>query len=329
MPKDYFAYVDNFKKYKDIESKMVLGNAGRGNCKFTIAIPTFKRPKLLEKSLQSAVNQKNIDDYEIIIIDNDPSGVLTQEIVKKHLKDNVYYFKNEKNIGMFGNWNRCIELAKGEYITILNDDDWLSDDYLIECVNYLDDDIDGLYFRNNIIDLRGNKNKSKAKYEIIKKVLNFFSKEKKRLSLFDFFLGNQSAGTLGVLMKTDYLKKLGGYNPKYFPSSDYVLHANYCYNFNVYFINKKLNYYRILANESAKQETLRKWEVIDYNIRKYLIRNINMNKQILDFLNELIQENRIQGMVDQWGYRTNLKSQYRFIKRVYNKIIAVKYYLNL
>ena len=32
------------------------------------------------------------------------------------------YYKNEKNIGMYGNWNRCIELSNGEYLTILNDD---------------------------------------------------------------------------------------------------------------------------------------------------------------------------------------------------------------
>lgn len=327
MSKDYFKYVNNFKKYEDVKSDLILGDKNRENSKYTIAIPTYKRPKLLKKALISAINQINVDNYEIIVVDNEQNNNTTKEVIKENFKSNIFYFRNKENIGMFGNWNRCIELAQGEYITILNDDDWLSSNYLAECNKYLDDDIDGLIFKNNTVDLRDT-NKKKVKYKYIKKILDVFSLQRHKLTLFDFFLGNKSAGTLGVLMKTRLLQKLGGYNPDFFPSSDYVFHANYCYNYQVFFINEKLNYYRILKNESAKQETLEKWKFIDNDIRHYLINKININYKFLNFINKILQKNRINGMVNLWNYQNHSK-KYSFLEKIFNKILSLKLHLNI
>jgi hypothetical protein len=131
-------------------------------------------------------------------------------------------------------------------------------------------------------------------------------------------------------MKKKLLKKLGGYNPEFFPSSDYVLHANYSYNYNVLFINKKLNYYRIFKNESAKQETLENWEFLDNDIRKSFINKININNKILSYLNKLIQKNRVNGMIEIWDYKTNYSNKnYSIKEKIINKFLALKLYLNI
>jgi glycosyltransferase involved in cell wall biosynthesis len=330
MNDNYFEYKDNFIQYGDIKSKMILGNPNRINRLFTIAIPTYKRPELLENALISALNQTEIDDYEIVIVDNDCSDFATEKIVEKNLNENVYYFKNEKNIGLYGNFNRCIELAKGGYITILNDDDWLSENYLMNCMKYLKPEVDGLCFLSNVVDLRHNNIKDKKKkYLILKKIIKTISKKSNKLKLFDFFLGYRSYGTLGVLMKTSNLKKLGGYNPDYFPSSDYVLHANYCHNYNVYFINERLNYYGIAVNESAKQETMQKWEHLDFKIREYFIEIIGKRKKMLKYLNSLIQENRIEGMEKGWNYETQFQKKHYFMRTVFKLIVRIKDELNI
>ena len=147
--------------------------------------------------------------------------------------------------------------------------------------------------------------------------------------MFDYFLGNKSAGTLGVLFKTEYLKELGGYNPDYFPSSDYVLHANYCYKHNVYFINEKLNYYRIAENESAKQETLQKWEYLDNEIRKYFVSLIGKNEYVLLRFNSLIQDIRVKGLIDNWNYQTETEIKYKLRHKIFQKLVGLKYYLNI
>lgn len=326
---EYFKYKNNYKLFSNIKSKMVLGSSNRKNRLFTIAIPTFKRPNFLENALRSALNQVDVNDYEIVIIDNDNSSSIIEEIVKKYSDERVYYFRNEENIGMFGNWNRCIEHAKGEYITILNDDDWLSENYLNRCIQYLKDDLDGLYFPSNRVDCRGEIDIIKKRYQTFKKMITAFSKTQKKLTLFDFFLGNKSAGTLGVVLKTEYLKKLGGYNPDYFPSSDYVLHSKYCHHYNVHFINEKLNYYRIAENESAKQETLKKWEYLDNDIRSYFISVIGRKKCFLNYLNKLIQENRVEGLVNTWNYCTGNNRQHNLSRKVLKKLNSLKDILNI
>ena len=98
----------------------------------TIAIPTYKRPKYLLKALESAVKQEKSDViYDIIVVNNDPESDMSS--LKQYFKNspvNISFYTNEKNLGMVGNVNRCVELATGEYISFLHDDDLLMPDYM-------------------------------------------------------------------------------------------------------------------------------------------------------------------------------------------------------
>ena len=267
MKKSYFEYTDNFAVIKDIEADLVVGSPERKKYKFTIAIPTYKRPEMLERSLKSAVGQKHIKDFEVIIVDNDPESTETEKVVRQFQSDNVYYFKNKANVGLYNNWNRCIELAMGEYITILNDDDWFSAYFLAYCSKHLKKGVDGLYFKYHFFYEGEFADKAKAKNNKFDAVKKNLSRMQTRMTPLDFVLGNRSAGSLGTLFNVEKLKSLGGYNATYHPSSDYILHANYCMHFNVDRINRQLCYYRIAENESAKQEVLKTWEYLDTDIR--------------------------------------------------------------
>ena len=97
----------------------------------------------------------------------------------------------------------------------------------------------------------------------------------------------------------------------------------------MYFINEKLNYYRIAENESANQETLQKWEYLDNEIRKYFIQIIGTNKKMLLMLNTLIQENRVKWLVDNWNYKTETKINYKLRHKIFQKLVGLKYYLNI
>ena len=44
----------------------------------------------------------------------------------------ISYYKNKENLGMFGNWNRCLELARGEWVCILHSDDKIMPNYIEE-----------------------------------------------------------------------------------------------------------------------------------------------------------------------------------------------------
>ncbi len=90
--------------------------------KVSVLIPTYNYAHILDVTIQSVLAQ-TYTDFELIIVDN-CSADNTVEVVEKYLSDaRVSFYRNEKNLGLTGNWNRCLELAKGEYIKYLCADD--------------------------------------------------------------------------------------------------------------------------------------------------------------------------------------------------------------
>lgn len=89
--------------------------------KLSICIPTYNRADLIGVTL-SCVAHQTVKPDEVIVIDN-ASTDNTEEVVKRFKKYGIKYIRNKKNIGMAGNYNRCIELASHEYFTFLPSDD--------------------------------------------------------------------------------------------------------------------------------------------------------------------------------------------------------------
>lgn len=88
----------------------------------SIVIPTHNRADVLRECLKSVINQtyKNIE----IIVVNDNSKDETDSILEefKIKNENFYYFSND-SVGGNAARNLGIEMAKGEYIAFMDDDD--------------------------------------------------------------------------------------------------------------------------------------------------------------------------------------------------------------
>lgn len=94
----------------------------------TIAIPVFNGERYLKSCLESAINQ-TYDDIEILVID-DGSTDNSLELVKSYEKidTRIRVISNPKNLGLVGNWNKCLKEARGEWIKILFQDDLIRSD---------------------------------------------------------------------------------------------------------------------------------------------------------------------------------------------------------
>ena len=92
----------------------------------TVITPTYKRHEYLKNAIDSVLAQ-TYTDFEMIIVDDNPVGSeerkLTEDVVKGITDSRVHYVQNEKNLGGAGSRNVAIDLAKGEYIAFLDDDD--------------------------------------------------------------------------------------------------------------------------------------------------------------------------------------------------------------
>jgi len=89
---------------------------------FTIAIPSYNKEKDIVRCLNSALAQRPFDG-EILLIDN-CSTDKTFELAQKY-GSQVRCVQNTRNLGMAGNWNRCIELCRTDLLMILHADDEL------------------------------------------------------------------------------------------------------------------------------------------------------------------------------------------------------------
>jgi glycosyltransferase involved in cell wall biosynthesis len=97
---------------------------------FTITIPSYKT-QYLRECIDSVLGQ-TYEDFEVIIL-NDASPEDVGGIVHSYTDTRIRYFENEKNVGavdLVDNWNKCLELAKGNYIICIGDDDMLMPDCL-------------------------------------------------------------------------------------------------------------------------------------------------------------------------------------------------------
>jgi len=91
----------------------------------TVAIPTYNAAAFIEQTVESARAQ-TIPEIEILVVDNN-SGDTTAQLVERvaQADDRVRLVRNAQNIGMTPNFNRCLELATGEYVKFLCADDLL------------------------------------------------------------------------------------------------------------------------------------------------------------------------------------------------------------
>lgn len=98
--------------------------------KFSIVITTYNRLNLLQRAIDSALNQTI--PCEVIVID-DFSSDQTQNYVKnrREILENqgdkrLIYHRNPTNLGHSKSVNAGVELAIGDWIKPLDDDDYLA-----------------------------------------------------------------------------------------------------------------------------------------------------------------------------------------------------------
>jgi glycosyltransferase involved in cell wall biosynthesis len=89
--------------------------------KVSVCIPTYNGAEFVAKAIESVLAQ-TFADFELLVID-DSSNDATVDIVRSFTDPRMRICRNEKRLGIPGNWNRCLSLARGEYICLFHQDD--------------------------------------------------------------------------------------------------------------------------------------------------------------------------------------------------------------
>src|SRR5215213_1247745 len=87
--------------------------------KVSVIIPTFSRPRLLARAVESA-RAASVSEVEVVVVD-DASTDETAEVCRGLA--GVRYVRLERNLGVAGARNVGLLASTGEYVAFLDDDD--------------------------------------------------------------------------------------------------------------------------------------------------------------------------------------------------------------
>lgn len=121
---NWFKYYEDFQKELHDTSKRILQKNSIMNAKVSIIIPIYNASPFLRECLDSVVNQ-TLKEIEIICV-NDGSTDNSLAIIKEYAqKDIRIKYIDKPNAGYGQSMNCGIDLATGEYIGIVEPDDFI------------------------------------------------------------------------------------------------------------------------------------------------------------------------------------------------------------
>lgn len=108
--------------------------------KLSVFVVTYNQERYIRQCLESIVAQKVNFDYEIIIGDDcstDGTAAICDEFAAKYPQIHVYHHPN--NMGLLKNWEFVMNKCKGEFIALIEGDDyWIDMNKLQRQVDWLD-----------------------------------------------------------------------------------------------------------------------------------------------------------------------------------------------
>lgn len=119
----------------------------------SIIITAYNAEKTIERCLNSIL-ENDYSDYEIILV-NDGSKDNTEKVVELFASDKIKYF-SKKNTGVADSRNYALDRAKGDYITFVDSDDYVSNNYFKGLEKYLSEGIEIIKRKAVIIDEKNN-----------------------------------------------------------------------------------------------------------------------------------------------------------------------------
>ena len=107
----------------------------------SVLMPVYNvKEEYLRASIESILNQ-TFTDFEFIILD-DCSSNNVEEIVKSYGDDRIRFYRNSENLGIAKSRNKLMDLARGEYSALMDNDDISHSERLKKQVDFLDNNPD-------------------------------------------------------------------------------------------------------------------------------------------------------------------------------------------
>jgi glycosyltransferase involved in cell wall biosynthesis len=158
----------------------------------------------------------------------------------------LYIYHNDKNLGMSGNWNRCMELCRGKFIKLICADDQIASSLIQREVEVMKK-----YPQVDLVEsdteFRNNDNKPSGQYKRYGKGLV----DGRVIAKHSLFMRDYFGAPLANLIRSSAYKKMGGFDPMFSYIIDYDFFMKIACQGKVYVIREPLNYFRIRSDSNT------------------------------------------------------------------------------
>lgn len=118
------------------------------NPAISIIIPVYNAEKYLRRCIESVLSQ-SFTDFELILVDDGSKDSSPQICDEYAAQDSRVKVIHKSNGGVSAARNDGLDIAKSEYVTFIDSDDWVEREYLSTISNYRDYDI--VFFSHRLI----------------------------------------------------------------------------------------------------------------------------------------------------------------------------------
>lgn len=237
----------------------------------TVVIPTYCRIDSIRRAIECLKNQKDCSLFSILVICDDPRPSIIDDFMLKVDLNNVIYYKNKKNLGVFGNWNLGVFLSKTKWVTVLCDDDYLYIDYMKTVQDLIYKNPEKKYFLTGHDRAIGNltdeitEKINDFQIQYLRKGGNGFYKKQNKsrrhdINFDDYALTDQLYKIpLGDIYLRDVFLRLGGMQQRFYPAGDCAMILRYLdKEGGLYYYYGKAGCVSVGMNESIKPENIEK-----------------------------------------------------------------------
>lgn len=237
----------------------------------SICIPTYNNEGYIKNTVLSILRQ-TYQKIQVIIVD-DCSKDSTVEIVEKIRKkdDRIKLYKNEQNLGMVGNWNKCLSLAEGEFVKLICADDMIDKNAIEKevaamqqhpSVNLVESD-------TRLVDINGKKTGYFKRYPK-SGLVNGKKAAKTSLMLNNFF-----GAPVNNLIRRNVLEQTGGFDPLFTYILDFDFWVRIACVGDIYIIHEVLNSFCVRNDSNTGDLIKNRRNVYVDEHKKLLLKHAN------------------------------------------------------
>lgn len=239
------------------------------NKKISVIMPSYNHEKYLKQAIDSVLKQ-TYENFELIILD-DCSTDNSDKIIKSYKDKRIKKYFNETNNGAVNTLNQLIDLTSGEYIALLNSDDYWSEDKLEKQLNYLENNtnVGACFTWADFINESG-----KKIYDSTTTPISLFQQKNRKRSewLRCFFDNGNCLCHPSVMIRRKIYDELGKYKNIYRQLPDFEFWIRLIKEYEIHIIEENLVHFRILNKKQKNSSFLTENNKNVMNYEMYMIK---------------------------------------------------------